>query len=174
MDLAGNAMAAPFTSTFTTANTLFADSFESGIANWTMKPTPGLPGAQSWGLSTDTYQSANHSLADSPAGNYSASANTSATSDPIDVTGLTSVSLGYWLSGQTQSLYDFLRVEYSTNGTTWNTVTTWSGTMVAAVHTHTISLPAGATSLQIRFRLTSNAALQYDGVYIDDVVVQTN
>jgi hypothetical protein len=165
-DLAGNAMAAPFTSTFTTANTLFADSFESGTTNWTLS-TP-------WGLTTDTYQSPNHSLTDSPSGNYSTSANTSATSDPIDVTGLTSVSLGYWLSGQTQSLYDFLRVEYSTNGTTWNTVTTWSGTMAATVHTHTISLPAGATSLQIRFRLTSNTGVQYDGVYIDDVIVQTN
>ncbi len=67
-----------------------------------------------------------HSLTDSPAGNYAPNANISATSVAIDVTNVTSVSLSFWLSGQTQPGSDFLYVDYSTNGgrhgPTWPTI----------------------------------------------------
>ncbi|HEX7598547.1 MAG TPA: Ig-like domain-containing protein [Polyangia bacterium] len=165
-DLAGNALATPFTSTFTTANGLFADSFESGTANWTL----GAP----WGRSTDSAQSATHSLADSPAGNYAANANTSATSIPIDVTGVTSATLSYWVTGQTQSSADYLRVEVSTNGTTWTSVDTLYGSLEPTVYSHPLTLAATVTQLQIRFRFISNAIGQADGVYIDDVLLQAN
>jgi len=172
-DLAGNAMTAGFTSTFTTAKILFSDSFESGTANWTLSPP--------WGLTTSSYMSPNHSLTDSPGGNYATFANTSATSVLFDVTNVASVSLSYWLSGQTQANFDFLLVEYSTNGFNWNNLASWSGTLDWAQHLQTIppgpgpgTFSAGTTSLQIRFRFTSNGNQQFDGVYVDDVIVQAN
>lgn len=166
-DLAGNTMTAAFTSTFTTTTILFGDSFESGTANWTLNPP--------WGLTTTSYVSPTHSLTDSPAGNYAPNLNISATSVAINVTNVGSVSPSYWLSGQTQAGADFLRFEYSTNnGGLWTTLDTWSGVQNWAQHSHTLTLPPGTTSLQIRFRLTSNGNQQFDGVYIDDVIVQAS
>jgi hypothetical protein len=173
-DLAGNTMTTAFTSTFTTTTMLFADSFESGTANWTL--------SSPWGLTTTSYMSPNHSLTDSPAGNYAPNANTSATSVVINVTNIGSVSLSYWLSGQTQANFDFLMVEYSTNGFNWNNLASWSGTLGWAQHIQTIpppgpgpgTFPAGTTNLQIRFRFTSNGNQQFDGTYVDDVTVQAN
>jgi hypothetical protein len=160
-------MTAAFTSTFTTTTILFGDSFESGTANWTLNPP--------WGLTTTSYVSPTHSLTDSPAGNYAPNLNISATSVAINVTNVGSVSLSYWLSGQTQAGADFLRFEYSTNnGGLWTTLDTWSGVQNWAQHSHTLTLPPGTTSLQIRFRLTSNGNQQFDGVYIDDVIVQAS
>jgi carboxypeptidase T len=141
------------------------------------------PGQTPWGLTTDQYVSANHSLTDSPAGNYAPNVDTSAASTVIDVTGVGSVSLSYWLSGQTQPQPggDVLRVDYSINGgATWPNLATWSGTLDWAQHTQTIPPPgpgtgtfsAGTTGLQIRFRFTSNGNQQFDGMYVDDVTVQ--
>jgi hypothetical protein len=163
-DLAGNLMTAAFTSTFTTANALFADSFESGTTSWTLNPP--------WGLTTEQCMSASHSLTDSPGGNYQPNVtNSSATSIGIDVTGVTGVSVSYWLNGQTQA-GDTLRVEYSTNGP-WTTLDTWSGIQEWALHSRNITpLPPGTTGLQIRFRFNSNGNQQSDGMYVDDVIVQ--
>ncbi|HJX53030.1 MAG TPA: Ig-like domain-containing protein, partial [Polyangia bacterium] len=171
-DLAGNLMTAAFTSTFTTGNALFVDSFESGLAEWTLTQPFGQP---SWGLTTDQSVSASHSLTDSPGGNYLANnTGSAATSASIDVTGVGAVSLSYWLSGQTQAQAntDFLQVQYSANGGSWTTLDTWSGIQNWALHSRTITLNPGTTSLQIRFRFTSNGNQQFDGMYVDDVIVQ--
>ncbi len=168
-DLAGNAMNAAFTSTFTTAKILLADSFESGTANWTW------PQASAWGLTTDRYVSANHSLTDSPDGNYLPGLDTSATSISIDVTGLASVSFGYWLSGQTQPSPggDVFRADYSiSGGTSWPNLANHSGTLNWTHYSYNIVLPAGTTALQVRFRFTSGPNQQFDGMYVDDVIVQ--
>jgi hypothetical protein len=79
------------------------------------------------------------------------------------------------LSGQTQPSPggDVLHVDYSINGgATWPNLANYSGTMDWAQHSHTITWPPGTTGLQVRFRFTSNANQQFDGVYIDDVLVQ--
>jgi len=169
-DLAGNAMAAAATSTFTTARVIFADSFESGTDQWTWPPT------STWGLTTDRYVSPNHSLAQSPGGNYAPGLDTSATSVPIDVSGLSSVSFSYWLSGQTQPSPggDVLRADYTINGgATWPNLANHSGTLDWAQYSYSITLPSGTTTMQVRFRFTSrNGNQQFHGMYVDDVLVQ--
>jgi hypothetical protein len=168
-DLAGNAMTAAFTSTFTTARVIFADSFESGTANWTWPPT------STWGLTTDRYVSPNHSLTDSPGGNYAPGLDTSATSIAFDVTGLQSVTLSYWLSGQTQPQPggDVFRADYTINGgATWPNLANHSGTLDWSQYSYSIALPPGATTMQVRFRFTSGPTQQFDGMYVDDVLVQ--
>jgi hypothetical protein len=168
-DLAGNPMTAAFTSTFTTARVIFADSFESGTANWT------FPQGSAWGLTTDRYVSPNHSLTDSPGGNYAPGLDTSATSISMDVTGLSSVSVRYWLSGQTQPSPggDVFHADYSINGgATWPNLANHSGTLDWRQYSYSIALPLGTTTMQVRFRFTSNFNQQFDGMYVDDVLVQ--
>jgi hypothetical protein len=164
-DLAGNAMAAPFTSTFTTGGVLFADAFESGTGKWTLD-TP-------WALTTKTFKSASHSLTDSPGGLYVTSINVSATSATFDASVVPSVTVRFWLRGRTQSNQDRLYVEYSRNGGAWTQLGSYSGNMGWQQRSLPLTLASGTTTLQIRFRLTSNNTKQYDGVYIDDVVVQS-
>jgi hypothetical protein len=164
-DLAGNAMAATFTSTFTTGAVLFADSFENGTAQWTLDSP--------WALTPKAFKSAGHSLTDSPDGNYDAGLDISATSIAFDASTVPSVTVRFWLRGSTQNNQDRLYLEYSRNAGAWTQLANYSGNMGWAQRSQALTLPTGTTNLQIRFRLTSNASQQYDGVYIDDVTVQS-
>jgi hypothetical protein len=165
-DTAGNTMSTAFTSTFTTANLLFSDTFESGTAKWTLTGT--------WGLTTSVSASPTHSLTDSPDGNYSGAA-TSVTSTAIDVTGFSSLTLSYWLSGSI-AMYDSLRVEYSTGGYGWTTAANLTGDLGKGIRTHVLTLGSAATQLLVRFRMMSGpySTTRADGAYIDDVLVQAN
>jgi hypothetical protein len=168
-DLAGNPMTAAFTSTFTTARVIFADSFESGTANWT------FPQGSAWGLTTDRYVSPTHSLAQSPGGDYAPGLDTSATSISMDVTGLASVTFSYWLSGQTQPQPggDIFRADYTINGgATWPNLANHSGVLDWTQYSYSITLPLGTTTMQVRFRFTSRNGNQFHGMYVDDVLVQ--
>jgi hypothetical protein len=167
-DIVGNTMGTPFTSTFTTANVLFSDTFEAGTSKWTL--------TSPWGLTTAVSASPTHSLTDSPAGDYGAST-TSATSIDIDATGIASVTLSYWVSGSI-ALYDYLRVEYSTKEgpAVWTTAANLTGDLGNGVRTHTLNLgPAGTAQLKIRFRVIPSVySFRDDGAYIDNVLVQAN
>jgi hypothetical protein len=164
-DLAGNEMAAAFNSTFTVGEALFADDFEGGTAKWTLD-TP-------WGATTGAFKSASHSLTDSPAGNYAATTSVAAASVVFNTGAASSATVSFWLRSRTEANRDFLYLDYNRNGAGWTTLpTVYSGNLGWALRAQTIPLPGGTTSLQIRFRLTSNNVNQYDGVYIDDVVVQ--
>jgi hypothetical protein len=168
-DTVGNTMATPFVSTFTTANVLFSDNFETGTAKWTLGP--------SWGLTTAVSASPTHALSDSPAGDYGDTTTSATILTPIDVTGLGSVTLSYWLSG-TMAMYDYLRVEYSAGGMGgWTTIANLSGDLGNGVRSHTITLGANGTGqIQIRFRLIPSmyAFGRADGATIDDVLVLGN
>jgi hypothetical protein len=164
-DLAGNAMATVSTSTFTTGGTLFTDAFENGTAKWTLEAP--------WATTTKTFKSASHSLTDSPGASYATNINLSATSIAFDASTVPSATVRFWLRGRTQSNQDRLYLAYSRNGGAWTQLASYSGNMGWVQRSQTITLAAGTTTLQIRFRLTSNNVKQYDGVYIDDVVVQS-
>jgi hypothetical protein len=83
------------------------------------------------------------------------------------------VTVRFWLRGSTQNNQDRLYLEYSRNAGAWTQLANYSGNMGWAQRSQALTLPTGTTNLQIRFRLTSNASQQYDGVYIDDVTVQS-
>jgi hypothetical protein len=93
----------------------------------------------------------------------------------MDVTGLSSVSVRYWLSGQTQPSPggDVFHADYSINGgATWPNLANHSGTLDWRQYSYSIALPLGTTTMQVRFRFTSNFNQQFDGMYVDDVLVQ--
>jgi len=167
-DLAGNAMAAAFTSRFTTRTTLFFDDFESGSGAWTM-PAPATGTA--WSLVTNSFHSANHSLTESAGGKYAANVQSYAVlTQPLSVNGLSSVTVQFWMRARTERNKDFLYVETSLDGGAWTPLANgrYSGKLGWAVRSLPLPL-AGASRLQLRFRFESNANKAFDGVYIDDV-----
>jgi hypothetical protein len=174
-DLAGNAIAAPFTSTFTTRLTLFSDDFEAGVGNWTLPQVGGV----AWSTVTNLYRSPTHSLTDSAAGKYASNITTVAElKTPLNVTGLASVSLQFALRLRSEKAKDYFFVDYRVDGGAWTpinrpgTTAGWNGSIAWSVFTLPITLSNNNT-LEFRFRLTTNANRNFDGAYVDDVLVQS-
>jgi len=173
-DLTGNAMAAPFVSRFTTRQTLFSDNFEKGLTSW-LTPTPatGTP----WSLTSSTFHSATNSLTDSAVGKYAIGVDSYAMlAQPLNISGLSSVSVQFWARVRTLRNRDTVYVEASYDGgTTWALVPggSFHGNLSWGVRALTLNT-TGKTQLQIRFRIQStNNRRSSDGVYIDDVIIQS-
>jgi subtilisin family serine protease len=142
---------------------IFFDNMTS-LNNWTAQPP--------WGLSTTVYYSSPSSAADSPTGNYSNNANVSLTlKNPVNLTGKRGSKLEYMLRLQTESSFDFLSVEVSTNGNAWETLNSWSGSTGGYFYLFEEDLTNydGQSAVYIRFKLSSDHSITYDGAYIDDV-----
>ncbi|REG37082.1 Ig-like domain-containing protein [Archangium gephyra] len=171
-DLAGNAMASPFTSRFTTRRTLFADNFESGTGAWSLPaPSTGVP----WSLTTANFHSSNHSLTDSAGGKYVSNVVSYAElASPLSVSGLTSVSVQFWMKARTERNKDFVSVEASVDGGAWTSLTArpYTGNLSWAVRSLNLPL-SGKSTLRIRFRFESNNTKNFDGVYVDDIIIQS-
>jgi hypothetical protein len=81
------------------------------------------------------------------------------------------VSLSFWNRRLLPTDTDRLFVEYSTNGTSWSSLGTL--TEPAGWRQWSATIPtAAATQLWIRLRLQSNASVQMDGLFIDELVVR--
>ncbi len=126
------------------------------------KPSNGPGSAHSgsycWGTSPDgpSYDpNANWILA-TPAQNFST---------------LTNPILKFWHWYDTESGYDTCRLEISTNGGgSWTELAKWAGYGASWQEvTVNLSAYAGRPSVIIRWRLTSDGTVQYDGWFIDDV-----
>lgn len=93
-------------------------------------------------------------------------------SPTIDLTGSASPVLTFWHRYILEDGYDFGRVEVSTDmGASWVTLRTYTGTDVSWPPV-TISLQGySASSVLIRFRVTTDGSIQSDGWYIDDIVI---
>jgi len=171
-DLAGNAMVAAFTSRFTTRSTLFAENFESGTGAWNL-PVTGTGAA--WSLTTANFHSSNHSLTDSAGGKYTGNVVSSAElAAPLNVTGLTSVSVQFWMKARTERNKDFVYVDVSLDGGAWTSLTARPYTGNLSWAARSLNLPlSGKSTLRIRFRFESNNTKHFDGVYVDDIIIQS-
>jgi len=142
---------------------LFEDDLESGGGNWTVESP--------WRLTTGTYRSPSHSWADSPWGNYGNDADVSLTTVSIDVPELIKPVVSF------QGCYDLAAndygyVELSVNGGAWTPVLTYTnGTRRWYSEEARLDSPGVITSLQARFRLSSDDSETADGWYIDDVTI---
>lgn len=145
---------------------LFCDNMESGTGNWTLE--------YPWGLTTSDYNSPNHSLTDSPSGNYSNNRNISATLIPeIDLSNCKSAVLEFQTKYFTESCCDRCYVEISVDGGSWQyippilygTQSTW------VPESYSLNSYVGH-SIRVRFRLYTDGSVTYDGWYIDDVCVR--
>ncbi|MCI0473623.1 MAG: T9SS type A sorting domain-containing protein, partial [Ignavibacteria bacterium] len=146
---------------------LLLDSAENGFTNWTTSST--------WGIVTSQYHTPTHSFTDSPTGNYLANANNSMTLNfPLNTQSSPVVFLSFWHRYYTEAGYDYCRVEVSSNnGTNWNEVSNYNGNFQTwAQQSFDITeFCNGSSNVRVRFRLTADASLQFDGWYVDDIKI---
>lgn len=162
-------IAAPGTGIYSTLparNQLLSDNM-SDLNNWIADPP--------WGLS-GTYYSSPKSASDSPDGNYSNNANVSLEiASPFNITSLRGTAMDYMLRLETESNYDFLCIDASNNGKRWSNIVCWHGSTGGWFYFMSEDLTQydNAGNLYIRFRLDSDHSINYDGAYIDDVLITT-
>jgi carboxypeptidase T len=175
-------------------NVLFTDNMEGALAstNWTIN--------SGWAYTNDGAYTGTKSLAESPASNYADNVNLIAQkATNLNLSGAGAAYLSFWVKYRSENFRDFLRVEVSTNGTTWvsligqNTVRqpgTTDGNRLRDSSALTginefwsreifdLKNFLGASALRLRFRFNSgaNSIYVYDndaGFNIDDVTVIT-
>jgi hypothetical protein len=151
---------------------LLSYTVENGAGGWT---TGGFP--NTWAITSSTAHSPTHSWTDSPGNDYTNNT-TSTLQSPILNTWYThNLRLSFWTRYALETGWDYVFLDYSTNGGS-----TWSSTSQAlatlnGIHTSweqvEIDIPnlQNQTSLALRFRLVSDTSVTEDGVYLDDFVV---
>lgn len=95
--------------------------------------------------------------------------NSRLTSQAYPVAGKSSAALSFFSHYRKEGA-ETAAVQVSFDGGAWSTVTTYTGDRIAAVDTHTIAVPAGASSMRVRFSLTNGDNNWYWA--IDDVRVK--
>ncbi|CAF3816466.1 unnamed protein product, partial [Rotaria sp. Silwood1] len=143
----------------------FADSAEQTFSKWTTNGT--------WAQTTTQSHTPTHSFTDSPTGNYQNNANNSMTlATSINIASYPVIFLNFWHRYATEAGYDFCNVEVSSdNGTTWQTVTTYNGSLTTwtQVSLDITQYAGGSSNFKIRFRLSADGGTVGDGWYVDDI-----
>lgn len=142
---------------------VLADGFENGLSQWTAQAP--------WGITTAYKQSGTRSVTDSPSSNYANNFNGSLTSGVIDLSGYSEAGLSFWHRYDLETSFDFGYVEVTSNGgTSWVVLNSFTGSSGGFQRVDVdLSRYDGAPSLQLRFRLQTDASIRKDGWYIDDV-----
>ncbi len=149
---------------------IFFDDFESGTTNWTLQGT--------WGLSTTQSHSPTHALTESPTGLYAHNLNniTATLTNGLDLSTALDATLSFWGRYQIEAGFDYMYLDASTNGTTWVNLATYDSDVLVPWQKYTYSLGGfvGNSSVKIRFRFFSDGAVNFDGMYIDDVEISAS
>lgn len=149
------------------ADAAFHDDFESGTSAWLLTGT--------WGTSMSLPRAGTYSLTDSPSTNYVGNSSTTATlAAPIDLSAATSPRLTFWIRYSSETLHDYLHVETSKDGTAWQTQDSYTGTSSPTTWRQIdISLPGyeHTATFYIRFRVQTDALVNDNGWYVDDLIV---
>lgn len=159
-------VSAPGTNIYSTTiprNDVFSDDFSGGLGNWTTGGTNNT-----WAIVTpDNY------LDESPGSFYVSDTNSwIMTTSAIPLAGETVIRLEFQFMGISESGFDFLFVDTSSNGTNWTIHDTLSGSTSGNWYPmeYDINTYAG-NEVYIRFRFTSDSLYNYDGWHIDDVKI---
>jgi len=151
-------------------NTVFSDNFENGASNWSLTST--------WGLSTSSSHSSSHSLTESPVGNYGNNLNyiTATLSSGVNLGTALSANLSFWAKYTIEGGFDYMYLDVSPNGgTTWINIDSYDDTLNNWTQfNYSLGGYVGNTNVKIRFRFYSDGAVNYDGMYIDDVVITSD
>jgi hypothetical protein len=142
----------------------FIEDFEGSMGYWSLEAP--------WGLSTSQSHSATHSLSESPSGSYSNNLEIASTLYPFNLLYDTTASLSFWLKYNTESGYDYLYLEITSDGTDWTELDSFDGVQSSWIQkTYSLDNYVGNPFVQIRFRFVSDGYITADGVYIDDIEI---
>jgi subtilisin family serine protease len=155
--------------------TVWGDDFEN-VFNWT---TGGVK--DTWGTSSSFSSSGSFSLTESPAGNYENNTDSWARAPVLNLSTHNGTKLEFKVRGRSETNYDLLYVQASTDLLSWNDREIEIGGELYAGISGTFSGWVSATvdlgaydrkpTVYIRFRFTSDDTVIDDGWYIDDVAV---
>lgn len=138
--------------------------------------TPGVV-TDTVAVTTSTFNSASYSMTDSPAGAYIDDYIYTATSPVCDLTLQQGAVLEFALNLDTEYNFDFIYGKASNDGSTWTTLTGYSGTTSGGWFNATLDMNAydGVATTQIQWVLDSDrlyfSANTHDGAYVDDVAI---
>ncbi len=130
-----------------------------------------------WAVTTNTGVGGSNSLEDSPGDLNYADSTDSWVGYTNGMTPITSVknniyTLSFKWKGTLENNQDFLDINYSTNGSTWNYVdyrTGTKGTFFSDTTTDLTIIAEINKEFYFGFGLYTDSSINYDGVYIDDV-----
>jgi len=149
---------------------VFSDDFESGTSNWNF--------TGSWGITAASSHSTSHSISESPAGNYADNLNmiTATMSSGIDLSTALSADLSFWAKYNIEAGFDYMYVDVSANGgTSWVNIDVFDGVLASWTQfTYSLGGYVGNSNVKVRFRFSSDGAVNFDGMYIDDIEVTSN
>ncbi len=146
--------------------TVFSDNFEHGSGKWTFQGT--------WGLVNSKSYSASHSLSTSTSGNYQNNQNISATlKNGVNLSSYKDAEIEFYSQYQLEQGFDYCYLEISIDGgTTWYQIDSYNGYLNSwTLFKYNIGSFAGNSNVLIRFRLKSDANVNYPGMYIDDIQI---
>lgn len=111
-------------------------------------------------------------FSDSPEGNYARNETTSMTLSPFAIEG-NDVALGFQLKFDIEKKYDHGYLDVSENGTDWQTVQSYTGSMDWRQQTISLReyLSPSAAQVHVRFRIKADRSVEKDGMFIDDLKV---
>lgn len=142
----------------------YEDDFEDGLSGW----------LGSWSLTEESSHSPTHSLTDSPGANYLPNRDMTVTMiRGVDLSDALGAELRFWVHYNIEENFDYCHVEASDDGgNSWFGLRSYTGEQ-AEWSEEVIDLGgyAGGDNLTIRFRFTSDGAMEEDGIYIDDVLL---
>jgi subtilisin family serine protease len=146
-----------------------ADGFEADdfATRWTATGT--------WARTNERAASGSWSMTDSPGANYANNTDSAVTTAaPYDLTGKQGCYLNYDMRLRTETNFDTLKVETSSDGSTWTTRATWSGTPAGNnFASYSTYLDSDGGQPYVRFHLvTDNAGQNDDGAHLDNVRVR--
>ncbi len=171
LDNVGNASGLSNTVSFTTrlVTVFFTDGFESGLSNWSA--------AAPWGVTSLHKVSGLYSVTDSPSGSYVNNLNIALTSRSIDLrTAPANANLVFSHKYALEFGFDYGYIEASRDGgASWTQLgNRFNGTLSSFTTASTsMAAYAGLSDVRIRFRLTTDSSVVYDGWYIDDVRIES-
>jgi hypothetical protein len=136
--------------------------FENGLPYWDL--------TENWGLSTEAYYSSNHSLTESPEGEYGNSVESTATLNAIDMSSMTEANFAFWTKYNLESNYDYMYFEVTTNGLNWTILETFNGNQNSWTQKfYNLEDYLGLSFVQFRFRFKSDTYVTEEGMFIDDI-----
>lgn len=159
-DFAGHALTGS-PSSLETGSVRYSERFEADAAGWSL--------SGGWDLDYQAAWQGRYGLGDSPGGNYDANDRPEARSPRIDVSGLSSVTVSLW-ARRTLGAGDAVVLESSPDGRTWTQAVRLVGCRGWTREDY--NFPTVGPSFYLRWRLESDAAVQLDGWFLDELVVR--
>lgn len=151
---------------------VFEDGFDTASSGWTVNGNFPDPFRWNWDGGNGTNGDPAH-YGCWKANPYLDNEWASLTSGPLDFTNLDHADLAFSAYWNLETWCDYLHVQVSTDGgSSWTTYASWDGYSGGWVR-RTLSLDAlvGEPDVRIRFALTSDSSVIYDGAWVDDVLI---